>query len=109
MLTHWVRARSRGPRLPIERAVPLQTSPTAGLYGRDDRGVLAPGKKADLNVIDLERLQLHAPEMVFDLPCEGKRLIQRASGYRATIVSGEVTYRDGEPTGALPGRILRGG
>jgi N-acyl-D-aspartate/D-glutamate deacylase len=109
MLTHWVRDRSRGPRLAIERAVQLQTSATAQLYGLDDRGVLAAGRKADLNVIDLERLHLHAPEMVFDLPCEGKRLIQRASGYRATVVSGEVTYQDGEPTGALPGRILRGG
>ncbi len=108
MLTHWVRDRTRGPKLPIERAVQLQTSETARLYGLLDRGVLAPGMKADVNVIDLERLQLHAPEMVFDLPCDGKRLIQRASGYRATIVSGEVTYQDGEATGALPGRILRG-
>jgi N-acyl-D-aspartate/D-glutamate deacylase len=109
MLTHWVRGRTRGPKLPIERAVQLQTSETARLYGLDDRGVLAPGKKADLNVIDLDALHLHAPEMVFDLPCDGKRLIQRASGYRATIVSGDVTYEDGEATGALPGRILRGG
>jgi N-acyl-D-aspartate/D-glutamate deacylase len=61
-----------------------------------------------VNVIDLERLRLHAPEMVFDLPCDGKRLIQRASGYRATIVSGQVTFEEGEATGALPGRIVRG-
>jgi N-acyl-D-aspartate/D-glutamate deacylase len=109
MLTHWVRDRSRGPKLALERAVQMQTSETAKLYGLLDRGVLAPGMKADLNAIDLARLHLHSPEMVFDLPCAGKRLIQRASGYRATIVSGEVTYENGEPTGALPGRILRGG
>jgi N-acyl-D-aspartate/D-glutamate deacylase len=109
MLTHWVRDRSRGPKLALERAVQMQTSDTAKLYGLLDRGVLAPRMKADLNAIDLERLHLHAPEMVFDLPCDGKRLIQRASGYRATIVSGEVTYENGEATGVLPGRILRGG
>jgi N-acyl-D-aspartate/D-glutamate deacylase len=70
--------------------------------------VIAPGYRADLNVIDYDKLALHAPQVAHDLPTGGRRLIQRASGYVATIVAGEVTYRDGEPTGALPGRILRG-
>ena len=72
-------------------------------------GVLAPGYRADINVIDYQRLTLHAPQVAYDLPAGGRRLIQRASGYSATIVAGQVTYRDGEPTGALPGRLLRGG
>ncbi len=108
MLTHWTRDRTRGPRLGLERVVKMQTSETARLYGLDDRGQVAPGKKADLNLIDMDRLALHAPEMVFDLPCDEKRLVQRADGYTATIVSGEVTFEDGEATGAMPGRILRG-
>jgi N-acyl-D-aspartate/D-glutamate deacylase len=108
MLTHWARDRKRGPQLGLERAVQMQTSETAKLYGLDDRGEIAVGKKADLNVIDMERLHLHAPEMVFDLPCNGKRLVQRADGYTHTIVSGQVTFENGEPTGALPGKILRG-
>lgn len=108
MLTHWVRDRTRGPRLGLEQVVRMQTLETARLYGLDDRGEIAVGKKADLNLIDMDRLHLHAPEMVFDLPCDGKRLVQRADGYAATIVSGEVTFEDGEPTGALPGRMLRG-
>ncbi|MGH6970966.1 MAG: D-aminoacylase, partial [Caulobacteraceae bacterium] len=70
--------------------------------------VLAPGYRADLNVIDYEGLTLHAPKVAYDLPAGGKRLLQRASGYAATVVAGEVTYRDGEATGALPGRLLRG-
>jgi N-acyl-D-aspartate/D-glutamate deacylase len=108
MLTHWARDRTRGPRLGVERAVQLQTSETARLYGLHDRGELLPGRKADLNVIDHQRLRLRAPEMVFDLPCDGKRLVQRAEGYTATIVSGEVTFEHGVATGALPGRLVRG-
>jgi len=69
--------------------------------------VIAPGKKADLNIIDFDALALHAPEMVFDLPAGGRRLVQRVDGYRATIVSGEVTFEDGAPTGALPGQLVR--
>ncbi len=87
----------------------LQARETARAVGLNDRGVLAPGYRADLNVIDWENLKLHAPEVAYDLPAGGRRLLQRASGYTATVVAGEVTYRDGEATGALPGRLLRGG
>ena len=109
LLTHWARDRKRGERIPIEQAVRLQTANTATVYGFTDRGVIAPGKKADLNVIDFDALALHAPEMVFDLPAGGRRLVQRVDGYRATIVSGEVTFEDGAPTGALPGQLVRAG
>jgi N-acyl-D-aspartate/D-glutamate deacylase len=88
--------------------VKKMTKDTAELYGLRDRGVVAPGKKADLNVIDFDRLQLALPELVNDLPAGARRLIQRAHGYDATIVSGQVTFRDGEHTGALPGRLVRG-
>jgi len=108
MLSHWVRGRSRGERLPVETAVRLQTSDTAKLYGLGDRGVLRPGMKADVNVIDLDALKLHAPQMVFDLPAGGRRLIQRAEGYKFTILSGEVTFQDGVPTEAMPGKLIRG-
>jgi N-acyl-D-aspartate/D-glutamate deacylase len=108
LLTHWVRGRTRGPRLPLERMVRRQTHETATLYGFDDRGLLTPGHLADVNVIDLEALQLAPPQMVFDLPAGGRRLIQKARGYRYTVKSGAVTFEDGEPTGALPGRLLRG-
>jgi N-acyl-D-aspartate/D-glutamate deacylase len=107
LLTHWVRDRSRGERLGLEEAVRLQTSSTAELYGFADRGVVAPGKKADLNLIDLDGLHLHAPEMVFDLPAGGRRLVQRVDGYVATVVAGEVTAENGEATGARPGRLVR--
>jgi len=108
LLSHWARDRSRGPKLPVEWVVKKMTSDTASLYGLGDRGVLAPGKKADLNVIDFQNLNLDLPVLVHDLPAGAPRLIQRAKGYTATIVSGEVTLRDGEATGALPGRIVRG-
>jgi N-acyl-D-amino-acid deacylase len=108
MLTHWVRDRSRGPRLPLEAIVRQQTSETASLYGLNDRGVLAPGRKADINVIDLDRLTLRAPIMVRDLPAGGRRLVQKAEGYAATIVSGEPVFVDDEPTGTLPGKLVRG-
>ena len=108
MLSYWVRDRSRGERLPLEKVVSMQTRDTARLYGMDDRGVLAPGLKADINVIDFERLNILAPEMIFDLPAEGRRLVQRAEGYRATIVSGVVTFEDGVATGELPGKLVRG-
>jgi N-acyl-D-aspartate/D-glutamate deacylase len=107
LLTHWVRDRTRGERIPLEHAVKLQTGNTASVYGFKDRGTLEVGKKADLNVIDLDRLQLHAPEMVFDLPASGRRLVQRVDGYRATVVSGEVTFEDGVATGAMPGKLVR--
>jgi N-acyl-D-amino-acid deacylase len=108
MLQHWVRDRTRGERLPLEIAVKRQTTDTARFYGLNDRGALQPGMKADVNVIDLEALTLHAPQMVFDLPAGGRRLIQRADGYKYTVVSGEVIYENGEATGALPGKLIRG-
>jgi N-acyl-D-aspartate/D-glutamate deacylase len=108
LLTHWVRDRSRGARLGLEQAVHLQTGRTAATYGFTDRGTLQPGKRADFNLIDLEALHLHAPEMVFDLPAGGRRLVQHVDGYQATVVAGQVTYVEGEPTGARPGRLVRG-
>jgi N-acyl-D-aspartate/D-glutamate deacylase len=108
MLTYWVRDRERGERLPLEKVVSMQTRDTARLYGMNDRGVLAPGLKADINVIDFEALRILAPEMIFDLPADGRRLVQRAEGYRATVVSGVVTFEHGEATGEMPGRLVRG-
>jgi N-acyl-D-aspartate/D-glutamate deacylase len=107
MLTHWARDRRRGPRIALETAVRALTRDPAALYGLDDRGVLRPGMKADLNVIDFERLRLRLPEMAFDLPAGARRLLQRAEGYVATIVSGEAVMRDGSPTDALPGCVVR--
>jgi N-acyl-D-amino-acid deacylase len=109
LLTHWVRDRTRGPRLGLEETVRLQTGRTAAVYGLDDRGVLAPGKRADINVVDLDGLRLHAPEMVFDLPAGGRRLVQHVDGYKATLCAGAVTFTDGEPTGERPGGLVRGG
>jgi N-acyl-D-amino-acid deacylase len=108
MISHWARDRARGERLPIEQAVHLQTRRTASLYGFDDRGLLAPGYLADVNVIDLDRLGLAPPEMVYDLPAGGRRLVQRARGYRATVKRGVVVREDDEATGERPGRLLRG-
>jgi len=108
MLTHWVRDRSRGPRVPIEFAVKRMTRDTARLYGLEDRGTLEPGMKADMNLIDLGRLALELPEAVADLPAGGRRLMQRARGYVATFVSGVEIMREGAPTGALPGALVRG-
>jgi N-acyl-D-aspartate/D-glutamate deacylase len=108
MLTHWVRDRTRGERLPLELIVQRQTSDTARLYGLGDRGVLAPGYLADVNVIDLDGLRLHGPEVVADLPAGGRRIVQRADGYVATVKSGQVTFLHGIPTGHHPGRLVRG-
>jgi N-acyl-D-amino-acid deacylase len=107
MLSHWVRDRTDG--LPLEFVVKKMTRDTAHLYGLEDRGVLAPGFKADLNLVDLEHLNLRLPEMVHDLPAGARRLIQRADGWKATICSGEVTFEDGVHTEARPGRLIRGG
>ena len=109
LLTHWARDRHRGPKLSIEAAVRLQTSRTASVFGFTDRGELVPGKRADINVIDLDGLRLHEPEMVFDLPAGGRRLIQKADGYVATFVLGQQTFANGVPTGERPGRLVRAG
>ena len=108
MLTHWARDRSRGERLPLETVVHLQTRRTAELYGFRDRGLLAPGHLADLNVIDHDALALESPEMVYDLPASGKRLVQRARGYVATVKAGRLVREHGEATGDRPGKLLRG-
>ena len=108
MLTHWARDRSRGEQLPLETVVHLQTRRTAELYGFGDRGLLAPGYLADVNVIDHAALRLEAPEMVYDLPASGKRLVQRARGYVATVKAGTVVREHDEATGERPGRLLRG-
>jgi N-acyl-D-aspartate/D-glutamate deacylase len=108
LLTHWVRDRVRGARLGLEQAVRLQTRNTAALFGFADRGTLAPRLRADVNLIDLENLRLAPPEVVFDLPAQGRRMVQRVSGYRMTIQAGQPIFEDGEPTGALPGKLLRG-
>jgi len=107
LLMHWGRDRSRG-RFDVSWLVKRQTRDTADAVGLHDRGTVAPGYKADLNVIDFDALALDLPFMAFDLPAGGKRLLQKARGYTATIVSGVTVYRDGEPTGALPGRLVRG-
>ncbi|KWX67198.1 amidohydrolase family protein [Mycobacterium sp. NAZ190054] len=108
LLTHWARDRHRGPKFSLEYVVRKQTLDTATLFGLSDRGVIAAGKKADLNVIDMDALRLDVPRMVHDLPAGGRRLIQGASGYDATVVGGVVTRRHGADTGARPGRLLRG-
>ncbi|MEO6318382.1 MAG: amidohydrolase family protein [Acidimicrobiales bacterium] len=107
LLTHWVNGRTRGERISLEQAISLQTSRTAAAYGFADRGVLAEGMRADINLIDLDGMHLRAPEMAFDLPAGGRRLIQRADGYVATLVAGQVTMEHGEPTGARPGGLVR--
>jgi N-acyl-D-aspartate/D-glutamate deacylase len=107
LLAWWCRDRPHD-RLPLEYVVQRQARDTAAWVGLDDRGVLAPGYRADINVIDFEALSLHRPEMHYDLPAGGKRLLQRANGYRHTFVAGAETYRDGVATEALPGRLVRG-
>ena len=107
LLTHWTRDRTRGELIPIEHVVHKQTQATAVAYGITDRGVLAPGMLADVNVIDHDALRLHRPRMVYDLPAGGKRLLQDVDGYRVTIKSGETTFVDGAVTDARPGRTLR--
>ncbi len=107
LLTHWGRDRGKG-MFDLGYLVKRQTLDTARAVGLLDRGVIAPGMKADLNVIDMDTLAVEAPGMAYDLPAGGKRLLQGAKGYDATIVSGQVIYRHGEPTGALPGKLVRG-
>jgi N-acyl-D-aspartate/D-glutamate deacylase len=108
MLSYWVRDRTRGERLELGEAVRMLSRDSARAVGLLDRGLIAPGYKADLNIIDLERLHLHAPEVARDLPTGGRRLVQRSEGYAAAIVSGRVVQREGQITGQLPGRLVRG-
>jgi N-acyl-D-aspartate/D-glutamate deacylase len=108
MLTHWTRDRSRGERVAVETAVRWHTRDTAAAVGLLDRGLLWPGYRADLNVIDYNNLRLRPPRIVHDLPAGGRRLVQDAEGYRIAMVAGEITYRDAQPTAALPGRLVRG-
>jgi N-acyl-D-amino-acid deacylase len=108
LLSHWARDRSRGDKLPLEFLVKKHTRDTAAHYGLLDRGVIAPGFRADLNLIDFAALRLRRPEVVYDLPAGGKRLVQKADGYRHTFVAGVETLREGEFTGERPGRFLRG-
>ena len=107
LLTHWARDRTRGERLPLEALIQKQCAATAKLVGLDDRGTIEIGKKADLNVIDSEKISLHSPRSVDDLPAGGRRILQDATGYVATIVSGIVTRRNDRDTGARPGRLVR--
>jgi N-acyl-D-aspartate/D-glutamate deacylase len=107
MLTHWARDRQRGPRLDLSGVVRRLTSQPADLYGLSDRGRIEPGLRADLNVIDFDRLCLGVPVATCDLPAGGVRMLQAATGYVLTTVAGTVTRRDGVDTGARPGRLLR--
>lgn len=107
LLSHWGKNRTRGPLIDLPTLVRKQTGACAEAVGLTDRGLIMLGKKADINVIDMDQLGLPAPTMVNDLPLGGARVEQLASGYIATIVSGEITYRNGEATGALPGRLVR--
>ena len=108
LLTHWARDRSRGPRLPLEFLVRKQTALAAQSYGLNDRGIVAAGYKADINIVDLAALGVTRPAMAYDLPAAGKRFVQRSLGYRHTFVSGVEVATDGEHTGALPGGLVRG-
>ena len=109
MLTHWSRDRNRGPKLPLETMVKRQTSETADFFGLSDRGRLAPGLRADVNLIDYDRLQVRKPELVHDMPAGGRRFVQKVEGYETTIVAGAPLFEGGEHTGALPGRLIRAG
>ncbi len=107
MLQHWVRDRKKA-RISLEVAIKRQCRDTAILYGLHDRGLVMPGMLADLNVIDMNRLKLGKVWLAFDLPAGGKRLLQKADGYVATIKSGQVTFREGVMQGATPGIVIRG-
>ncbi len=106
MLSHWGRDRAEG-RIPLETLVKMQTHDTARYIGMNDRGTIAVGQRADLNIIDFEKLRLRSPELQHDLPAGGRRLMQYADGYRATLVAGTVIARDGQLTDARPGRLVR--
>lgn len=107
LLTHWARDRTRGEQLPLEWLVKRQTSDNAAFFGFDDRGKLAPGLRADINIVDHAALRLKPPELAYDLPAGGRRLIQKVDGYSMTMVAGEPIFENGEHTGALPGKLVR--
>ena len=107
VMTQWVRDRSRGPKLPVEEAVKVLASDTARAFGLYDRGVLAPGMRADINLIDMSALRMGVPEFIQDLPGNGRRMVQKAKGYVATYVKGEQVLANGEDLGARPGRTVR--
>lgn len=107
LLSLWGRDRSRGPKIDLPWLVKAQTADTAAAYGLRDRGRIEPGLRADLNLIDFPNLRCRRPELISDLPAGGRRFVQKADGYVATVVAGEVTYENGEPTGARPGRLVR--
>ncbi|MBK6511528.1 MAG: amidohydrolase family protein [Haliea sp.] len=108
LIQHWGRDRTRGAKIPLQKLIKMQTSETAERLGLLDRGVLKPGYKADINVIDYDALAVLEPEIVYDLPANGRRLVQKAVGYEATVISGKVAFRHGESTGQLNGKLLRG-
>jgi N-acyl-D-aspartate/D-glutamate deacylase len=107
MLTHWARDRQRGPKLPLEMLIKRQTRETADFFGLADRGRLAPGLRADVNLIDFDGLQVQKPELVHDMPANGRRFIQRVDGYETTICAGAPIFERGEHTGAMPGKLVR--
>ena len=109
LIQHWARERTRGDKLPIEFLVHAQTQRNARALGMFDRGALVPGMKADINLIDFDRLDLSTPKVINDLPAGGRRLVQTAQGYVSTLVSGQVVMQEGKPTGVLPGKLVRGG
>jgi N-acyl-D-amino-acid deacylase len=109
MLTHWARDRVRGPKVALEHLVKRQTSETADFFGLSDRGRLAPGLRADVNVIDFANLKVQKPEIVHDMPANGRRFVQRVDGYRATLVAGTPIFEQGAHTGAMPGKLVRAG
>ena len=108
LIQHWGRDRVRGDKLPLEKLIAMQTSQTASQLGLNDRGLIRPGYKADINVIDFEKLTLHEPTVVNDLPAGGRRLVQHATGYELTLIAGKVAFREGQPTGELNGKLIRG-
>ncbi len=108
VIQHWGRDRTRGNKIPLQELVKMQTKDTSEQLGLFDRGVLKAGYKADINIIDFDNLKLHVPKVVYDLPAGGRRLMQKASGYETTIISGRVAFRNGEPTGELNGKVIRG-
>jgi len=108
LMTHWARDREHG-RIPLERVIQMQAHDTARFLGLSDRGLLAPGRRADINIIDFDNLELLHPTMLKDLPAGGQRLMQYANGYVATLVNGEAIAKDGRLTGARPGRLVRAG